>query len=76
MLNPSTVDDVMRAFISQLSRNDGSDPIEHFEVSLSRRWGIDRIFRLSNGVLVIDDCAFAEARMMESARVGHAAGAR
>ena len=67
-MRASTADDCMRAFIADHRMAHPSHvSITHFETLLGRRWGIDGIFRMSGGVLMLDDQIYAAATMTASA---------
>jgi hypothetical protein len=63
LIRAAEVDNIMRAIISTQRLEEGMPDIPHFEKTLSERWGIPNIFKMSNGILIINGEAFASAML-------------
>jgi hypothetical protein len=67
MIRAATVDEIMRAIVSTQRLEQGLPDIPHFEKTLSDEWGVPNLFKMSNGILIINGETFASTMIQVSA---------
>jgi hypothetical protein len=61
LIRAAAVDDIMRAIVATQRLEENRPDIPHFERTLSDEWGIPGIFRISNGIFIVNGETFAAA---------------